>query len=373
VGLAVVRSLGAPRQLRTAQEADDFEQELVDQYALAMAGSGITDAHVAAERAVVFEFIRFLGRPVWTAQPADADRFLDWLRKHRRQAAKTVQHKAGTLARFFDFLLARYQTDIHALTGVVPVQPIDEFNRPAKADYGAGRVPPAEEEVEGLFAGWRAWLPSARKYLPAARDYLAASLWRRVGLRITETVMLDLRDWRPDLGEHGKLHVRFGKGSGGRGPKTRLVPAINQADALLEWWLVEVRHQFGDDWQDPDAPLLPSERRDRHIEMCLRVGDDALRSGLAAAVASWLPAWRGRLSPHGLRHYCASSLYARGVDLKAIGDLLGHEWLSTTTRYIHVHDAHIEHAWAAANQRVTARLGVAGRPAHTVLTNQTAR
>ena len=27
--------------------------------------------------------------------------------------------------------------------------------------------------------------------------------------------MLDIKDWRPDLGEHGKLHVRFGKGSRG--------------------------------------------------------------------------------------------------------------------------------------------------------------
>ena len=58
-----------------------------------------------------------------------------------------------------------------------------------------------------------------------------------------------------------------------------------------------------------------------------------------------------------LRHFCASSLYARGMDLKAIQELLGHEWLSTTTRYIHVHDDHIEHAWAAANERVAARLG----------------
>ena len=45
--------------------------------------------------------------------------------------------------------------------------------------------------------------------------------------------MLDIRDWRRDLGEHGKIHVRFEKGSKGRGPKTRLTPAINQADTLL--------------------------------------------------------------------------------------------------------------------------------------------
>ena len=29
--------------------------------------------------------------------------------------------------------------------------------------------------------------------------------------------MLDIRDWRRDLGEFGKIHVRFGKGSRGRG------------------------------------------------------------------------------------------------------------------------------------------------------------
>jgi site-specific recombinase XerD len=169
--------------------------------------------------------------------------------------------------------------------------------------------------------------------------------------------MLDNRDWRRDLGEFGKLHVRFGKGSRGRGPKTRLVPAINEVAALMDWWMIDVRHQFGDDYLDPDAPLLPSERRDHQSGRCQRVGDQALRDGLGAAVDKWLPAWSGRLTPHGLRHYCASSIYARGVDLKAIQELLGHEWLSTTTRYIHVHANHIEHAWAEANRRTAARLG----------------
>ncbi len=169
--------------------------------------------------------------------------------------------------------------------------------------------------------------------------------------------MLDIRDWRRDLGEYGKLHVRFGKGSRGRGAKTRLVPAINSVAALLDWWLVDVRHQFGDDWQDPDAPLLPSERDDPHTGHCRRACDQSLRDGLAAATSRWLPDWAGVLTPHTLRHYCASSLYMRGMDLKAIQEILGHEWLSTTTRYIHVHDDHIEHAWSQANHRVAARLG----------------
>jgi hypothetical protein len=40
-------------------------------------------------------------------------------------------------------------------------------------------------------------------------------------------------------------------------------------------------------------------------------------------VRRWLPAWDGQLTPHGLRHFCASSLYARGVDLKAIQEPFG--------------------------------------------------
>jgi integrase/recombinase XerC len=48
------------------------------------------------------------------------------------------------------------------------------------------------------------------------------------------------------------------------------------------------------------------------------------------------------------------------MDLKALQELLGHEWLSTTTRYIHVHDDHIEQAWANANRRLETRFGEGG-------------
>jgi site-specific recombinase XerD len=357
MGLAVVRSLDAPRRLDTTQEREDYEQELVDQFLLAAVGAGACDSTVLENRSVIFEFTRFLGRPVWTAQPQDADAFLARQRTVLGRAKLTVQHKAWALARFYDFLVLRYQGDVQRLTGHVVIQVIDEFNRPAKADYGLLRIPPSDDEVERLFAAWRERLPHARKFLPAARDYLAASLWRRVGLRIRETYMLDIRDWRRDLGEYGKLHVRFGKGSRGRGAKHRLVPAINQVMDLLDWWMIDIRHQFGNDYDDPDAPLLPCERHDARTGRCQRVGDQSLRDGLAHEVARVLPAWSGRLTPHTLRHYCASSLYARGMDLKAIQELLGHEWLSTTTRYIHVHAHHIEDAWADSNRRVAVRLG----------------
>lgn len=161
--LAVVRPALANRSL-SPQELDDFEQELVDQFALAAAASGITDDYINQERSVIFAFLRFLGNHVWTAAPEDVDRFLNRERKVRGLAKSTVHSKAGTLARFFEFLSARYQGEIHNLTGHVVVQPVDEFNRPAKADYGGTiRVPPNGNEIDTLFREWREALPESRK------------------------------------------------------------------------------------------------------------------------------------------------------------------------------------------------------------------
>ncbi|GAA2090602.1 hypothetical protein [Actinomadura alba] len=178
--LAVVRSLGSGRRLRSPTELEDFEQELVDQYALAMAASGVTDAHVAQDRGAVVEFVRFLGRPVWTTEPEDVDRYLVYLRKQRGQAKKTVQAKAWNLAQFFDFLIIRYQGDIHALTGCVLEQPVDEYNRPAKADYGVvllrllaqgpghTATVPVVRATEALFRRW-AVPPLPPRRLPRRR------------------------------------------------------------------------------------------------------------------------------------------------------------------------------------------------------------
>ena len=134
------------------------------------------------------------------------------------------------------------------------------------------------------------------------------------------------------------------------------MPGITSVDGLLEWWLTDVRHQFGDDWSDPAAPLLPSERRDRLTGRCTpgrprgaagRVGWQ--RGPLAAGVG-------GASDPARAAPLLRLVAVRHGVDLKAIQELFGHEWLSTTTGYIHVHAEHIESAWAQANERVAARL-----------------
>jgi hypothetical protein len=37
--------------------------------------------------------------------------------------------------------------------------------------------------------------------------------------------------------------------------------------------------------------------------------------------------------------------------------LLGHDWVATTMRYVHVHRTHIEDAWLRGQQRAAGRLG----------------
>jgi site-specific recombinase XerD len=69
------------------------------------------------------------------------------------------------------------------------------------------------------------------------------------------------------------------------------------------------------------------------------------RRSLAEATAAYLPSWSGTLTPHVLRHYCASQLYASGMDLLAVQELLGHAWVATTMRYVHVHRGRVEQAW----------------------------
>ena len=169
---------------------------------------------------------------------------------------------------------------------------------------------------------------------------------------------LDIRDWRADLGSYGKLHVRFGKGSRGRGPKPRLVPAINGVDQLMDWWLAEVRPQYGHDWADPDAPLLPSERFDRDLDRCGRVGANALRRGLAIQVDQWLPAWSGRMTPAraaallrlvALRRRHGHQGAPRAPRPPVAGDHLG---LHPCPQRPH------RAAWNSANDRIEARLGL---------------
>lgn len=354
MSLAVVHDLREVRPQPSAEELEQFEVDVLAGYVLARASAGVTDATVRGEVGHLEQVRAWFGRALWEMEPADADAYFG--RVLRGSPSGTRLARSQALRSYFEFLDLRHKVELHAMTGRVVECPIDEINRPRGAKDAKLRIPPRADEMAAFFGGWAQELASCRKFAPSARNYTAAKLMADVGLRVNELRNLDLADIKWELGRFGKLHVRHGKGARGSGPRERMVPLLNDAGRMLRWFIEDVWGQFGGDHLRHGAPLFPSERRSGDGSSG-RVGYDALRASVAAAAAVHLPAWEGRLSPHVLRHYCASQLYLGGVDLISIQEMLGHSWIATTMRYIHVHRTRIEEAWIAGQERAGARLG----------------
>jgi integrase/recombinase XerD len=354
VGLAVVTDLAACRPSATAEEIAALETDVLAGFVLARASAGLADRTIRGDVGHLEQIRVWLDRPLWGMEPPDADRYFGKVLRGASQALRLA--RAQSLSTYFQFLELRHRPELDALCGRVVASPLDEMNRPRGRNEIGLRIPPTEREVDKLFAGWRVELSECRKYATVARNYAAARLMADVGVRINELRRLDVADVRWELGRFGKLHVRFGKGSRGSGPRERMVPLINGADAVLRWFIEDVWGLFDDDHTRPGVPLFPSERRNGD-GTARRISDDGLRLGLAIAVERHLPDWSGRLTPHALRHFCASQLYGSGMDLLAIQELLGHRWVATTMRYVHVLKTHVEDAWIAGQQRAAARLG----------------
>ncbi|AQZ70398.1 recombinase [[Actinomadura] parvosata subsp. kistnae] len=356
--LAVVKDLRVARAPATAEDLEALETDVLAGFVLARAAAGLSDGTISSDVVHLEQVRAWFGRPLWEMEPADADAYFG---KVLRATAKgTRLARAQAIKTFFLFLELRHKVEIHQMTGRVVECPIDEMNRPRGGPQGKLRIPPTIEQVDRLFAGWRQELTTCRKFAPTARNYTACRLMSEVGLRVNEACKLDLADIKWGLGRFGKLHVRHGKGARRSGPRERMVPLINNAAATLRWFVEDVWGQFGDDHTRPGVALLLSERKNTDGSVA-RIGDETLRAALARAAAAHLPEWADVLTPHVLRHFCASQLYQQGMDLIAIQQLLGHAWIATTMKYVHVTGTHIEDAWTAGQRRAAARLTGLGK------------
>lgn len=351
--LAVVRDLREMRSAAGPEEIEEFETDVFAGFVLARSAAGLSDNTIRSDVSHLEQVRTWFGRPLWEMAPADADTYFGTVL--RTVPTNTRLGRAQALKTYFEFVELRHKVEIHNLTGRVAECPIDEMNRPRGQRKPALRIPPTAEQVGLFFAGWREELATCRKFAPTARNYAAARLMSQVGLRVNEVRHLDLDDIKWDLGRFGKVHVRHGKGARGSGPRERMVPLINDAGRTLRWFVEDVWAQLGDDPARPGVPLFCSERNNADGTSA-RIGSEGLRAGLAEAAARHLPEWTGRLTPHVLRHFCASQLYFGGMDLVAIQETLGHAWIATTMNYVHVHRTHVEDAWVAGQQRAAQRL-----------------
>src|SRR4051812_41334680 len=92
------------------------------------------------------------------------------------------------------------------------------------------------------------------------------------------------------------------------------------------------------------APVPTSPAPSTSPDRCADHPSHRTASQVDGAVAErHLPAWAGKVTPHVLRHFCASQLYLGGMNLFAIQELLGHAWTATTARYINPQELHQMH------------------------------
>ena len=178
----------------------------------------------------------------------------------------------------------------------------------------------------------------------ALRDRAVLETLYAGGIRIAELVGLDRADI--DLVD-GVVRV-FGKGS-----KERIVPIGRMArDALDDYFrrgrpeLEGQRAASRRAARPPGDPVFLNARGGRLTrQSCWRIVRDAgLRAGLGDG-----------LSPHVLRHSCATHMLDHGADIRVVQELLGHASLSTTQVYTKVSPERLRQAYQAAHPRARSR------------------
>jgi site-specific recombinase XerD len=176
------------------------------------------------------------------------------------------------------------------------------------------------------------------------RDRAMVEVLYATGIRVGELVGLDLDD--VDLGER-LCRIRHGKGQ-----KQRVVPFGSMAASYLDNYIR---------WSRPTFRPAPSERALWLNRWGTRLIDDGVRQ----ALRRYLPALaiEKRVTPHGLRHACATHLLECQADLRHIQELLGHTSVQTTQIYTHLSIKHLKETLARCHPRERGR--IAGESAET--------
>lgn len=215
-------------------------------------------------------------------------------------SSQTVAARLGGLRAFFKYLRAE---------GVIDHDPLAKLGKMTPA-RGLPKAIPLEDVLRLLDAPDRS--------TTGLRDRAILETLYGSGMRVSELVALDVLD--VDL-EERVAHIRHGKGDRGR-----LVP-IGQASKAVAKYLSLAR------------PLLAEEIKpyfgafERDAMFLNQHGKRLSRASVGAIVRDHAATVGLRVSPHVLRHSCATHMLDNGADIRIVQELLGHDSISSTQVY----------------------------------------
>lgn len=237
-------------------------------------------------------------------KPAVIEKYVGQLRANER-APKSIARQFAAIRMFHRFMLDEgLRTDN-------PTAFIDGVKVPSG-------IPKAlsEEEVE-LLLNAVTGVDSL-----AVRDRALLEFLYATGARVSEACGLSMSD----VDMESNVARVFGKGS-----KERIVPFGRHAKEALESWLGAGGRPM----------LCPQQwaKRDHADAVFLGVRGTRLSRQAAWGIVrkyAMLAGIKSELSPHVLRHSCATHMLVHGADLRIVQELLGHASVSTTQVYTKV-------------------------------------
>ena len=182
------------------------------------------------------------------------------------------------------------------------------------------------------------WWVALKLFKPMAdqQDPTHIFYWKREallygsGLRISEALTLT-REAVPVPGKGDSITVR------GKGNKARMVPVLPQVLKLIADYVALCPYDLPD-----ESPIFAGARGGPLSPRVVQLTMARLRGALGLAETA---------TPHALRHSFATHLLARGGDLRAIQELLGHASLSTTQIYTAVDSEQLLKVYRSAHPR----------------------
>jgi integrase/recombinase XerC len=273
------------------------------------------------------------------AYVATAHRFIDFLGRHRGTAIGPEQLLALSAADLRAFLAQRRGEGLGAASAARELSGVRAFLKyGAEQSGGVAQLPrtraprrprtlprPASPEDAMGLAENAAEAASAPWI--GARDLAVLLLLYGAGLRVAEALSLTARA----LPLGSTLRVT------GKRAKTRIVPIVPAVVEAVADYVRQCPYPIAG-----DSPLFVGARGGP-------LNPDLVRRSVAAARRRLgLP---DSLTPHALRHSFATHLLARGADLRALQELLGHASLSSTQIYTAVDAARLLDVYRHAHPR----------------------